>query len=255
MQHNLAQFPGPLSTATTVTELLQNTTLDPQKNLPFQIFDILRDLIVSVALRPGQRISEKEIASALDASKTPVREALIRLDEIRLVKIVPQSGTYVTRISMKRHRTACFIRLQLELGAVRAAAMLPPLDRDLHVFDTIVSGQTQALAAGDLDRFFILDEAFHRQIFAAPGLEDVWATARRSQFDVNRARHIKRLYRILRGGDVLREHSAIVEAIRAGNPDRAEAALREHIGNLDREIRDLFDDDRLLGFIEGPEAP
>lgn len=63
-----------------IAELLAGTRLDPGANITFQVFDILRDLIVSVKLRPGQRLSEKEIAAALDASKTPVREALIRLD-------------------------------------------------------------------------------------------------------------------------------------------------------------------------------
>lgn len=176
-----------------VTQLLAHAQLDMDQNISFQIFDILRDLIVTVRLRPGQRLSEKEIAAALSASKTPVREALIRLDEIRLVRIVPQSGTYVTKISVNRYRTACFIRLQLELGAVRGAAEAPDPMHDISALDDLLDRQAQAMAQEDYDAFFDLDQAFHLQLFVMAGFADAWLTARRTQFDVNRARHIRRM--------------------------------------------------------------
>lgn len=233
-----------------LADLLADRVLDPEKNISFQIFDILRDLIVTVKLHPGQRLSEKDIAAELRASKTPVREALIRLDEIRLVRIVPQSGTYVTKISMNRYRTACFIRLQLELGAVRGAASAPDPRHLVGDLDGILSEQADALEQEDFDRFFTLDLAFHRQLFVMAGFGDAWATARRTQFDVNRVRHIRRMHRILRVPTVLEEHRAIVEAIGARDPARAEDALRVHIGDLDRQISVLVTDERMLGFID-----
>lgn len=252
MQEPVTQMPKRQSTTTKVGELLAGHRLDPDLNITFQVFDVLRDLIVSVRLRPGQRISEKEIAAALNASKTPVREALIRLDEINLVKIVPQSGTYVTKISVSRYTTACFIRLQLELGAVRAAASFPDPRHRVEALDDILSRQLGALDADDPAAFFALDEAFHRQLFVLAGHGDVWKTARRTQFDLNRARHIRRMHQILRGGDVLNEHAAIVDAIRMRDPERAEAALRAHIGDIDRQVGVLFSDERLHGLIELP---
>ncbi len=250
LQEQLEQTP----TIRTITELLAEVRLNSEENITFQIFDILRDLIVSVKLRPGQRLSEKEIAAALSASKTPVREALIRLDEIRLVKIVPQSGTYVTKISVSRYRTACFIRLQLELGAVWGAASSPDPLVGIEELDDILTRQAEALARKDYDWFFTLDEAFHRQLFVMAGFGDAWAAAHRTQFDVNRARHVRRLHQILRGPAVLEEHKLIVEAIRAQDPKRAQEALRAHIGDLDRQISVLFRDERMLGFIEMPET-
>ncbi|OSP55905.1 hypothetical protein BV911_05620 [Pseudoruegeria sp. SK021] len=223
--------------------------------MTFQVFDLLRDLIVGVKLQPGQRVSEKEIAAALCASKTPVREALIRLDEINLVKIVPQSGTYVTGISVRRYTTACFIRLQLEIGAVRGAASAPDPRHRVDELEAVLARQRDALAADDAADFFALDEDFHRHLFVLSGYGDVWTTARRTQFDLNRARHIRRLHRILRGPEVIEEHSAIVAAIRARDPDGAEAALRAHIGDLDRQVGVLFTDERLHGLIELPTAP
>ncbi|MFD0979541.1 GntR family transcriptional regulator [Tropicimonas aquimaris] len=246
----LSTLPEPTPT---ISELLVGVRLDPEKNITFQVFDILRDLIVSVKLRPGQRLSEKEIAAALSASKTPVREAMIRLDEIRLVKIVPQSGTYVTKISVKRYRTACFIRLQLELGAVRAAACSPNAKLGLKILDRMLAQQAKAVASEDYESLFRLDEGFHFQLFEMAGFGDAWTTARRTQFDVNRARHVRRLHGVVNGPEILAEHSAIVEAIRAQDPDRAEAALRAHIGDLEQQISVLFRDKAMLGTIEAPE--
>ena len=242
--------PAPVS----ATELLANTRLDPSANITFQVFDILRELIVSVKLRPGQKLSEKEIAAALDASKTPVREALIRLDEVNLVRIIPQSGTYVTLISVSRYTTACFIRLHLEIGAVRDAAQRPDPRHRIEDFDDILARQAEALARDDPGAFFELDEAFHRQLFVFSGHVDCWATARRAQFDLNRARLIRRQHRILRGAEVIAEHAAIAEAIRARDPRAAEDALRAHIGDLDRQVGVLFTDERLQGLIELPTA-
>lgn len=247
-----SQPPQRRATKSPIADMLADVHLDPDQNITFQVFDILRDLIVSVRLRPGQRLSEKDIAAALSASKTPVREALIRLDEVNLVKIVPQSGTYVTKISVSRYTTACFIRLQLELGAVRAAASFPDPRHKVVELDEIIADQAEALTQDDFAGFFRLDDEFHRRLFILAGHGDVWTTARRTQFDLNRARHIRREHRILRGTDVLEEHAAITDAIRDRDPDRADAALRKHIGDLDRQVGVLFTDERLHGLIELP---
>jgi len=64
-----------------------------------QVYRALRDAIIATEFEPGQRISENELAERLAVSRTPVREALIRLRDERFVQIVPQLGTFVTRIS------------------------------------------------------------------------------------------------------------------------------------------------------------
>lgn len=230
--------------------LLAHYALEPDANMAFQVFDILRSLIVNVKLAPGQRLSEKEIAFALQASKTPVREALIRLDEIKLVRIVPQSGTYVTKISVNRYTTACFIRLNLELGAVRMAATSPDPRHRIGELDAILDLQNAALDAQDIEAFFDLDDRFHRQLFVMAGQLDVWNTIGRAQFDLNRVRLIMRKHRISRGGDVLQEHKDIVDAIRDRSPVIAEERLRRHIGDVHQQTGILFTDENLRGLIE-----
>ncbi|WP_146592435.1 GntR family transcriptional regulator [Puniceibacterium confluentis] len=237
-----------------LTDLLTGVTLNPEAGggIAFLVFDLLLDLIVSVQLRPGQRISDKEIASALGISKTPVREALIRLDEANLVKLVPQSGTYVTLISVQRYTTACFIRLQLEMGAARAAAAFPDPRHSVAELEDLHAQLIAVQAADDHIGFVRIDEAFHQRIFMLAGYGDAWVTARRTQFDLNRARNIRRRHRILRGPEVLEQHAEVIAALQARDPDRAEAAMRVHIGDIDRQISRLFTDYRLNGLIELP---
>ena len=105
-----------------IADLLKDVALDNKQSLVQQIYTILMELIVSIRLKPGRVMSEKEIADSLKASKTPVREALIKLEDAGLVRIVPKSGTYVSQISLESYIEACFARLQL--GLVQCAVQL-----------------------------------------------------------------------------------------------------------------------------------
>src|SRR6476620_12063152 len=86
------------------------------------VYDALRQAIVSTELEPGRQISENEIADKLGVSRTPVREALARLRDDQLVQIVPQLGTFVSRISVTGVDDAQFLREALECAAVRLVA-------------------------------------------------------------------------------------------------------------------------------------
>src|SRR5918911_632620 len=86
-----------------------------------QVYLALWEGIVSAELEPGRRLSENELADLLGVSRTPVREALARLRDERLVAIVPQLGTFVTLISHQGVADAAFVREALECSAVRLA--------------------------------------------------------------------------------------------------------------------------------------
>lgn len=235
---------------TTLTSLLAETALDPDKSLVQQIYRVLWDAIVSLKIVPGQRVSEKEIAAALNASKTPVREALIRLEDVGLVQVVPQSGTYVTAIQLSAYIEGCFIRLQLETGAVRRAAQSGGGSNGTRELESIIAQQRVAWQDDDFIRFAALDEAFHIGLFACAELPSVWDVLQKTQADVNRVRHFKRIKGIRRGSAVIEQHQAIVDAIQAKDPDGAAAALVEHIGSLEQEIEKLTKNTELLEFLE-----
>ncbi|MEQ9636646.1 MAG: GntR family transcriptional regulator [Devosia marina] len=234
----------------TLAEVLSGVELDQQQGLVGQIYSALWDAIVSVRIKPGRIISESELGEAFKASKTPVREALIRLENAGLVEIIPKSGTYVTPIRIERYIESCFVRLQLESGAVRRAAQRNHDVARLVQLEAILQRQIAAVEADDYERFFNLDQSLHESFFEMAGISGVWDVVKRSQGDVNRIRHLKRIYNIKRGPLVIAQHKAIVAAIRAGEPDAAEAALRDHLGSLEREIDELAAHPDLLAFIE-----
>lgn len=238
-----------------ITELLKDFELSSTEPLASQVYRILRDEIIALRLAPGQLVSEKEIAEVLKASKTPVREALIRLDIDGLVEIVPKSGTYVTSIRINKYMEACFIRLQLEIGAVRRAAEQIVDGAQVEPLDQLLKQQAEALEAEDYPRFFTLDQALHQCFFQMAGVPGVWEMMLRTQAEVNRMRHLKRIKNIRRGPAVLKEHKAIVEAIRAQDADAAEQALVAHIGSLEHEIQQFSTNPVLLEFIENQALP
>ncbi|SFR53206.1 DNA-binding transcriptional regulator, GntR family [Yoonia tamlensis] len=238
--------PGALS----LQELLRDVVFDASKPLASQIYELLRDFIVSVKIKPGCALSEKEIGALLNASKTPVREAMIRLEETGLVRIVPQSGTYVAPLDVKSYISACFTRLHLEIGAVRAAAHSPSRHKFKAVFDDLVAQQQSAWDSDDFEAFFHLDEALHKEFFRAAEVPDVWETVRRTQADVYRVRHLRRIRNIRNGAKVIADHKAIISAILDGDADRAQTALIAHIGSLEAKIKSLADQPDLMRIIE-----
>src|SRR6476620_1943385 len=107
------------------------------------VYDALRQAIVSTELEPGRQISENEIADKLGVSRTPVREALARLRDDQLVQIVPQLGTFVSRISVSGVDDAQFLREALECSAVRLAAAHADAD-DVDELNILIAHQEAA---------------------------------------------------------------------------------------------------------------
>jgi DNA-binding GntR family transcriptional regulator len=141
-----------------------------------QVYVALREGIVSAELEPGRRLSENELAEALGVSRTPVREALVRLRDERLVAIVPQLGTFVTLISTDAVADAAFVREALECSAIRLATERAT-ERELEELQANLAAQDRAEASGDTEAFDRLDEALHRTLCELSGRAVVAAVA------------------------------------------------------------------------------
>ena len=192
-----------------------------------QAYTVLRDAIVAGDLEPGRQLSENELAELLGVSRTPVREALIRLRDDRLVEIVPQLGTFVTHISEEGVADAQFIREALECAAVRIAAERATTE-DLAALDGIVARQREVRDVDDYDRFYALDDEFHGTLVELSGHGVAWALAQRANGHLNRVRRLS-LPQPRYLAEMVAEHELVVEAIRRHDPDAAEIALRHHL--------------------------
>src|SRR5215212_1671766 len=123
-----------------------------------QVYVALREAIVSAELEPGRRLSENELADALGVSRTPVREALVRLRDERLVAIVPQLGTFVTLISPEAVADAAFVREALECSATRPSTERSS-ERELEELQANLAAHYLVKADGSTEAFDRLDEA------------------------------------------------------------------------------------------------
>lgn len=194
------------------------------------VLDELRRAILAMDLRPGTPLVEKELTARFGISRTPVREALIRLKEEGLVEIFPQAGTFVARIPSGAIPEAVFIRQALECTTVDLLARTATSE-DIARIDQTIARQHEAFEAGDQAAFHIADEDFHEAIATAAGYPGVWKLAHVAKSQIDRCRRMT-LPVPGRMAMVIREHLLILDQVRRGDGMAAAAAMREHLGTL-----------------------
>jgi DNA-binding GntR family transcriptional regulator len=200
------------------------------------IYAELREEIVSLTRRPGAAIVEKEIATAYGVSRTPVREAVLRLADDGLIEIFPQSGTFVSRIPVGALPEAIIIRKALEETTARLAAERATRAQVAGI-EALLKRQRETAAQGDQKAFHAADEAFHAAVADAAGHPRIWTLVQQVKVQVDRFRQLT-LPQKGRMALVIREHTAVAAAIRRREPQAAAARMGAHL-------------ERLLGDIEG----
>ena len=199
-----------------------------------RVYDSLRRRIRELALPPGAPLRKEEIALELGVSRAPVSEAIARLAEEGLVEVFPQHGSFVAPIRAADVRESLFIRTALETEAMRRLAPVadPALLAEL---DANLAGQAEALADGDLGRFYDLDEALHATIFSATETSRALRLLDSARAPVDRMRRLA-LPGPGRAQDTLAEHRRMVDALRTGEAEFAAAAMRVHLTTVARSI-------------------
>jgi GntR family transcriptional regulator, rspAB operon transcriptional repressor len=202
-----------------------------------RVYQELRADIVAMRRKPGEPISEKEISGAYGVSRTPVREAVLRLADEGLIEIFPQSGTYVGRIPLSVLPDAIIVRKALEEAAARYAAERATPDQ-IAALQVLIERQRVLAAAADSDNFHAADEEFHAAIAEVAGHPRIWSVIQQVKVRIDRYRRIT-LPTLGRMTRVVEEHGAIVAAIEAHDPERAVRMMRFHLDGLDASIEDI----------------
>lgn len=206
-----------------IVELLPGNAVGPQ------VHRLLRDRIVRGELLPGTRISETELASEYAVSRQPVREAFIKLAEENLLEIRPQRGTFVRRISLPEVLAAQFVREAVEADIVRIFAR-DPAPETLARMEALLGEQIAAADDPDPAIFVALDETFHRVMARAIGQAPAADILEGLKIQLNRVRYLTA--REFSRQMVIEQHSAILAALRARDPDRASAVMRQHLRKI-----------------------
>ena len=201
------------------------------------LFEVLHDDIVKMRLRPGARLSEAEVAKRHEVSRQPVREAFIRLDNLRLLQIRPQRATVVRPMSCESIKRARFMRLGVELEIARRACERADKS-SAERLQTHLDNQRALLDAGDLPGFINVDHVFHSEVCkiadmscAIDIIKDCKVTVDRlcvlSLSDEESARR------------VYDDHCAIAAHITAGAGDKLAEITRKHLSRLDSTIEEV----------------
>jgi DNA-binding GntR family transcriptional regulator len=201
--------------------------LDRSRNATVQVFEHLRELIVSLAVKPGAVLARPQLCEFYGLSLSPVREALLRLEEEHLVDIYPQHQTRVRRIDLAQARQAHFLRLsvELEMAWVLAKAPNPVLAAMLLA---LVERQRACLEAGDLAGFTQADMEFHRRMFEEAAVPDLWSMMRSRSGNLDR---LRRLHLPMNGKaqSILGQHAEIAHCIGRGDVEAAQRTVRTHL--------------------------
>ncbi|MND69006.1 putative HTH-type transcriptional regulator YdfH [compost metagenome] len=191
------------------------------------IYQVLWNDIVSLRRYPGDPILEKEIAAQFGVSRTPVREAILRLSNEKLIEILPQSGTFVARIALDTLPEAIVVRKALEDVTVRAAAVKANRTQMATLRANLELQKVQA-AEADYEGFRRTDDLFHTLIAEAAGYPGIWEIIKSVKIKVDRYCHLS-LPKPGRIARLIKEHTAIFNAIRDHDPDRAADAIHAHL--------------------------
>lgn len=192
-----------------------------------QVFEHLREAIIGLELVPGTVLSRQELQLQFGVSSTPVRDALMKLAEESLVDIFPQHATVVSRIDLRLTRQAHFLRRSIETEAVQMLAQNPD-PKLIAALRRTLALQLALADSDDYTAFNDTDQAFHRQLYEAAEVPDLYTLVRRQSGHIDR---LRRLYLPIKGRpqQIVSDHTAIVDAIESGDPEHARAALRHHL--------------------------
>lgn len=208
----------------------------PAASTAQQVYDWLRDRILRGEMPPGVRISETEVAGTIGVSRQPVREAFIRLATNGLAEVRPQRGTYISAISVSAVLSARLIREAVESDLIRMVCA-GISHADLAALDAQLVIQRDAAAAQDVERFIESDDCFHRRLAVAAGQEEVWNILEGLKSQMNRLRYLTA--RMSDQQKLIDQHAAIVDALRVGQADQAEQAMRLHLRELLTDLPEM----------------
>lgn len=196
-------------------------------------YEEIKNEILKLKLIPGTKISEKPISERLNVSRTPIREAFLKLAQEELLNIIPQSGTFVSLINLNLAEEARFVREVMETRIVGLCCEGIPedslfrLEVNLKMQEKLVSND---IGKEQIEKFHDLDESFHKELFIACGKERTWKMIQDMAGHLNRFR----LLRLIDSKDLdwsilLNHHQVIYQAIFEKNKEKAEELMEIHM--------------------------
>lgn len=185
---------------------------NPQESIREYVYRFLKLNIIHLNLPPGQNISEQDVATQLQVSRTPVREAFIKLAQENLLDIIPQKGTYVSLIDTEQVEESKFVRETLEKEIIQHACTQFPAE-ELFQLQSSLALQDLCISEKNYLRFFELDEAMHGIIFKGCKKSRTWNMLQLMNAHYNRVRILNLKDKAFEWDQLLVQHRELVRAI------------------------------------------
>ncbi|WP_051622423.1 GntR family transcriptional regulator [Acidocella facilis] len=210
------------------TDTARAFVFDRTRQAAPQIADFLREQILSLEIAPGTIMSRAELQVQFGVSQTPVRDALLKLEEEGLVTVYPQYATLVSKVNLAQAKQAHFMRraLEADIAGLLASRPTPAMVNDLRKANARVKVEAQAQ---DLTAFLVADRDFHRLLYLYADMMQIFAVMRAHSGHLDRLRRLN--IKNVGTERIIRQHEEMIDAIEAGKPEEANAKLREHLAN------------------------
>jgi DNA-binding GntR family transcriptional regulator len=240
--------PAPAPGATSGSGFPVELDIDRRRPRAPQIYEALREAILDLRLLPGTPISENRICQQTVVSRTPVREAIIRLAQEDLIAVFPQQGSFVAPIRVRKVIEGSFIRESLEMAVLRLASTSWS-DADAAGAQAIIARQREFAKAGDHRAFFREDQAFHTYFAGVAGMDGV------TRVIADAATHVVRVRRLatpVKGHmeRAIAEHEEVLEHLQKGAVPQAVATLHRHLSRVYSTLAKLSQ--RHPDYFDGP---
>lgn len=208
------------------------------------VYNQLREQIETLVLKPGTELNLTELSESLGISRSPLRDALLRLERDSLVDIFPQKGTRVSYLDISDIRQERFMRMNLELGALKSLMNLElnELAKEAYVtrLRSLLLKQKAALISGSYIDFLKADDEMHATFYSQLGYERVYAVLYSHTGNERRIRLLSNLAGNI-ANDIETQHEAIIDAIARGAKEEVIELDRDHLNKIEDEYPMLIE--------------
>lgn len=208
-----------------------------------RIYETIRSRIEDLYYEPGSELSITELTQDLGVSRSPVRDALLRLERDKLIDIYPQRGTWVSRLDVKNIMQERFLRLSVEENVFRVCIenVLENEERKIRFSSQLRANlvqQSACLSINDIRAFIDLDVDFHRNFYIEIGFERIYKVIEAHTGNERRIRILNNMNHDAAQA-VYEEHLAMTQAIEDERGDEVLVILSHHFSKLNDEVEEL----------------
>ncbi|WP_267201533.1 GntR family transcriptional regulator [Limosilactobacillus kribbianus] len=198
-------------------------------NLTGQAYRILTKKIIHADYQPGQKISEKKVENDINIGRTPVREALLQLRQEKLLNVIPQSGTYISKIDMKEVLDARFARASIEQRIMRNVTAINLTATQQAHFREILDEQQRLMQANNIFQFLTSDDQFHRYFYEITDHIRIWEWLKKINIQFDRFRFLRLKVEGLSWEGLIEDHEAILKAVITKDINEVERLTANHM--------------------------